>query len=278
MTVKIIATDMDGTFLTNKKTYDKALFNRLFLLCQEKEIKFVAASGNQYRQIIQQFPDWSSRIAVVAENGGHIVADGRTLAEEFVKSAAVTKLLDYVEENYPETVINLAGKKSSYMLQKTPAAIKEALSYYLPAMQYVDNLHTVSDDDFFKVTLLVEEALTFTIQKEINTLFIKDGLRAVSSGFGCLDIIPAHVHKGTGLKYLLEYWGLTADSLLAFGDGGNDLEMLKLAKYSYAMANATAEVKNTAAFQAPSNEENGVLKVMASYLMKQEAEHTAFNM
>ena len=30
MTIKLIATDMDGTFLTDKKTYDKVLFERLF--------------------------------------------------------------------------------------------------------------------------------------------------------------------------------------------------------------------------------------------------------
>ncbi|MEX2783946.1 Cof-type HAD-IIB family hydrolase [Streptococcus sp. H49] len=278
MTVKIIATDMDGTFLTDRKTYDKVLFDRLWQLCQEQDIKFVVASGNQYRQIIQQFPGRSDHIAVIAENGGHIVVNGKTLLEEFVSPHAVTRLLSYMESYYPEAIINLAGKKSSYMLQTTPTAVKEALRYYLPAMQYVDNWHRVSDDHFFKVTFLVEESLTSSIQKAINQRFRSDRLRATSSGFGCLDIIPAHVHKGTGLKYLLEYWGLTADSLLAFGDGGNDLEMLKLAKYSYAMANAAEEVKAAAAFQAPANEENGVLKVMASYLMKQEAEHTAFNM
>ncbi|WP_259293354.1 hypothetical protein [Streptococcus chenjunshii] len=38
------------------------------------------------------------------------------------------------------------------------------------------------------------------------------------------------------------------------------------------MANAAAEVKDTAAFQAPSNEENGVLKVMAAYLIGEERE------
>ncbi|WP_326845490.1 HAD hydrolase family protein, partial [Streptococcus gallolyticus] len=56
MTIKVIATDMDGTFLTNNKTYDKVLFNRLFDKFMADDIKFVVASGNQYRQIIQQFP------------------------------------------------------------------------------------------------------------------------------------------------------------------------------------------------------------------------------
>ena len=42
-------------------------------------IKFVVASGNQYRQIIQQFPKHKHLMSFVAENGGHIIENGRTL-------------------------------------------------------------------------------------------------------------------------------------------------------------------------------------------------------
>ena len=73
MIVKVIATDMDGTFLTDKKTYDKVLFERLFDHFMAEDIKFVVASGNQYRQIIQQFPKHKHLMSFVAENGGHII-------------------------------------------------------------------------------------------------------------------------------------------------------------------------------------------------------------
>ena len=36
MTVKVIATDMDGTFLTDSKTYDKDLFERLLIIFLKK--------------------------------------------------------------------------------------------------------------------------------------------------------------------------------------------------------------------------------------------------
>ena len=41
-------------------------------------------------------------------------------------------------------------------------------------------------------------------------------------------------------------------NLMVFGDGGNDIEMLKLAKYSFAMANAPQEIKSIAHYEAPS--------------------------
>ena len=151
MTIKVIATDMDGTFLTNNKTYDKVLFNRLFDKFMADDIKFVVASGNQYRQIIQQFPEHKHQMTFVAENGGHIIENGRTLQEAFETEEAISALVNYIEKYYPDTVINLAGKDSSYLPAATPKKVKDLLSYYLPVLTYVDNLHPIPDDHFFKV-------------------------------------------------------------------------------------------------------------------------------
>lgn len=51
MTIKMIAVDMDGTFLNDQKEYNVFRFNQLFKVMQEKNIKFVVASGNQYFQL-----------------------------------------------------------------------------------------------------------------------------------------------------------------------------------------------------------------------------------
>ena len=76
------------------------------------------------------------------------------------------------------------------------------------------------------------------------------------------------ISKGTGLKRLLEKLGMTGKDLIAFGDGGNDIDMLDFAEYSYAMANGMQEVKDHAKFVAPANTENGVFKVLQEYLDK----------
>ena len=49
--IKLIATDMDGTWLKENKTYDKKLFEKEFQIMQHRDIKFVVASGNQYENI-----------------------------------------------------------------------------------------------------------------------------------------------------------------------------------------------------------------------------------
>ena len=53
---------------------------------------------------------------------------------------------------------------------------------------------------------------------------------------------------------------------MAFGDSGNDIEMLEMAGHSYAVANAEAGVKAVAKHLAPSYQEGGVYQVIEEYL------------
>ncbi|MCU3449625.1 HAD hydrolase family protein, partial [Enterobacter hormaechei subsp. steigerwaltii] len=52
MTVKVIVTDMDGTFLDDAKQYDRDRFQAQFEQLKARDIEFVVASGNQYYQLI----------------------------------------------------------------------------------------------------------------------------------------------------------------------------------------------------------------------------------
>ena len=56
------------------------------------------------------------------------------------------------------------------------------------------------------------------------------------------------------------------DEFLAFGDANNDLEMLALTQHSYAMEQSSPQVKRTATYQAPSNNNSGVLAIIETYL------------
>ena len=85
-----------------------------------------------------------------------------------------------------------------------------------------------------------------------------------------MDIIPEGVNKAVGLKEFLAYLDVPRSELIAFGDGENDLEMLKFAGLSYAMANGQDIVKKIAKFIAPTNNDNGVFKVLNKYLDEAE--------
>lgn len=61
-----------------------------------------------------------------------------------------------------------------------------------------------------------------------------------------LDLCPVGVSKASGLEHVCEQLGLTADDVLAIGDGRNDLEMLRWARRGVAMGQAVDEVHQAA--------------------------------
>ena len=74
MSIKLIAVDMDGTFLSDQKTYNRERFMAQYQQMKAQGIRFVVASGNQYYQLISFFPEIANEIAFVAENGGWVVS------------------------------------------------------------------------------------------------------------------------------------------------------------------------------------------------------------
>ncbi len=56
MSIKLIAVDMDGTFLSDAKTYNRPRFLAQYQRMREQNIRFVVASGNQYYQLISFIP------------------------------------------------------------------------------------------------------------------------------------------------------------------------------------------------------------------------------
>ncbi|WP_347563099.1 HAD hydrolase family protein [Pseudoflavonifractor sp. BSD2780061688st1 E11] len=93
-------------------------------------------------------------------------------------------------------------------------------------------------------------------------------MEPLTSGHGSIDLILPDFHKAAGIHRLAQRWGIMPEQCMAFGDGGNDLEMLKYCGYSYAMANAMPEAKKAAKAVCPSNEEDGVLVTLDEYFGK----------
>ena len=61
-----------------------------------------------------------------------------------------------------------------------------------------------------------------------------------------IDVIPAAGGKGTGVEKTLAYFHLDRAQAMAFGDGGNDLEMFGAVGLGVAMENASAALKAAA--------------------------------
>ena len=80
-----------------------------------------------------------------------------------------------------------------------------------------------------------------------------------------IELVPKGIDKAQSLVRLLTQLELTPKDMIAFGDGYNDLSMLKLAGIGVAMANAAPEVRAEADYVTLSNEEDGVAAAIEKF-------------
>lgn len=259
--IKAIAVDMDGTFLNSNNDYDREAFLELFKKLKAKEVRFVVASGNQYAQISSFFPEIWREITFVSENGGLVFEKGNLLIKKTIAKPIIQDTLTLLEKTSYKVGIILCGVQSAYILKSENTDLKKEAAKYYFALKEIDSFQDLPDDEWVKIALQLEDKNAFSIIDLMNEKN-NSQLKAVYSGHGSVDLIANEVNKGNTLKQLLNQWGIKPEQFLAFGDSNNDLEMLELAGYSYSMANASEQVARVAKYQAPSNDENGVISTI----------------
>lgn len=89
---------------------------------------------------------------------------------------------------------------------------------------------------------------------------------AVSGGMQNIEITRKNVSKASGLKWLGEYLHISTEEMIAFGDSGNDLEMIEAVGTGVAMANAEPDVLEAADVVTKSNNENGIAYALQKFL------------
>lgn len=162
---------------------------------------------------------------------------------------------------YPEIRNVLCGVKSAYCQRGAVSQeFFELTNIYYHRLEWTDDLKKV-EDQILKFAPTVPEEKTYDYY-DILCKRLKGKVEPTTSGHGSIDLIVPGCHKASGLKRLVERWGLVPEQCAAFGDGENDLEMLNCCRYSYAMENASSEVKKAAKYICPSNDEDGVPEVL----------------
>jgi sugar-phosphatase len=124
------------------------------------------------------------------------------------------------------------GLESAYVSQNAPDEFVALMSKHYHRLQRISDYHEI-DDVLFKFSLNLPDS---DIPGLIDKLHVSlDGImKPVTSGFGFVDLIIPGLHKANGISRLLKRWSVSPQECVAIGDSGNDAEMLKLVKYSFA--------------------------------------------
>ncbi|WP_158553823.1 HAD family hydrolase [Absiella sp. AM29-15] len=266
--MKYVICDMDGTLLDSKKRLPSKL-NKVIDELKKRDVIFGIASGRQYFNLYEQFPDHRDDMLFIAENGG-IVYQGKTpvfadaLPMEDIQRVIIKAR--QIKDSYPIA----CGMKSAYLETEDAQFLKNAHMYYAHLEIVDDILTAIQNDQIAKITLYDKRNAQTNSYAAIKA--DTGSLRPVVSGEDWVDISNPTTSKGNAIAMLKTKYHLDIDDFVAFGDFMNDYEMMKECTYSYAMANAHPDLKTVCNYETCSNDEDGVIKaICALYDLDYEA-------
>ncbi|XP_039118988.1 endoribonuclease YBEY, chloroplastic-like [Dioscorea cayenensis subsp. rotundata] len=147
----------------------------------------------------------------------------------------------------------------------------------------VDSLHMVYHEPKAEVMPSVEHLLAAADIQKLLFIHTAEGVSSnlrpcweeavrgragvVQAQADMLEIVPAGTNKGSGVKLLLDHLDITANEIMAIGDGENDVEMLQLASLGVALANGSEKTKAVADAIGATNDEDGVAKAIYQYVL-----------
>lgn len=252
---KIIATDMDGTFLNSKMEFDRVRFARLHQRMLRHGFRFVVASGNQYFQLKSFFKEYPDTI-YLSENGALV----RDTEQIYFKSAFprhdAFRIIDTLID-LPQVAWVACGVKAAYVLRTASDKYITAMKQYYYRLELIDGPADI-DDEILKIATHCPEEETLAYVNEYTRQF-RGFAEPTSSGHGDIDIIQPGMHKARGLAELGEVLDVTPANMVAFGNGGNDIEMLQYVGTGVAVADADSDVLRVADQITGSSEDQGVL-------------------
>ena len=275
MEIKIIATDMDGTLLDPRGQLDLPRLEKILDQLDQRGIRFVIATGNEVHRMRQLLKYLVERVVLVVANGARIFENNELLQAQTWDDAMVDRALAHFKGRECQDQFVVTGmnggfvKKGTVFTELDKFMTPEMIEKLYQRMNFVDEFDPNLFGGVLKMSMVVGEERLDSVLQEVNDLF--DGrVRAVSSGYGCIDILQDGIHKAWGLVELLKRWNLKPEQIMAFGDSENDIEMLELAGISYAMENAEEAVKEIATKVAPANSQAGVYQVLENWLERGE--------
>lgn len=265
--LKLILTDLDGTFLNSQGAYNRDYFLKLWPKLKEKQIAFGVCTGKSSARVEALFPEINDEIWILADSATRIKYQGKFLYEQLLDNQIALAIIARLQVIHSDQIIIAYTKNAVYIDQNIPEIHKNRVLASYPGAIEINNLQQITDD-FIKVT--VYDPASRCLETVQQLADFTDCAYIVASETQWIDIAAKGVHKGSTVAKLQELLKISPNETAAFGDGWNDLELFAQANFRFAMKNAVEELKNQANFIISSNDDDGVLQTIELLLFLME--------
>ena len=254
--IQAVFFDIDGT-LVSFKTHavyptTKAAIRQL----RDNGIKVIISTGRSINDLINM--EDLVFDGFITANGAYCVdSDGEVIAQHQISKESLDKLALYWNDKpFPCSFMTDKGNFVNY-IDELMMSFSTLVKIPIPTVKPVSEIlqHTVYQLDAFidsgLETVILTHLLTDCVGYRWHPLFV--------------DINAKECSKATGIDCFLKHFGIPIEHSMAFGDGANDISMLKRAAIGVAMGNAQDHVKAAADYTTTSVDEDGVVNALKHF-------------
>lgn len=251
---KLVALDLDGTLLDRKEKCNKKTINYLKKLKNSGNL-IVIATGRMLSSSLYPFDNMDFANYVICDSGSGIY----DLSEEkfIYKDPISKKLINELILSYGKffSFIELCSTNDSYIIEEDGETnILEVINNNVDIMHIVIELKKDVDEKSIMSNLTDNmKGLEFQLMK--NSF----------SGNKWFDVLSKGNSKYNSILKIANDEKISNDNIICFGDGLNDIEMIKKCGVGVAMGNAFDDVKKVSNFITKSNDEDGVLVFLEKF-------------
>lgn len=257
-----VFSDIDGTLykkydLLAQQTIDDVSY------VQEKGIQFVLATGNPFMGKIKNLVSKLNTHFSIMSNGASIFdhQKNKLIYQSHIQQETAQKILDFANHNnffaiwwttdkmFCNNFLHLKWKVLGPTLKNCDFVLKESNSIKSP----------ITKMEIYTSKKFLATHLKFVKNQNLATALMQQNH---------LEITNHQTTKGDAIKWMSKFLKFDLEHTMGIGDSTNDLTMLEVVNYSYAMANAKEKVKKTAKYHTSDVLQNGLGEALHDYLYR----------
>lgn len=275
MKIKLVAIDMDGTFLDDDKNIPEENLKAL-RECAALGVEVVPATGRAIRVIPKEIRNLPGVRYAITTNGAAVadLRDGTIVDSRRLPLDLAVKVLEMARKSpddimYDAYVDGVAYSMDRFMQNISRYAATPGMELLIRKtrktvddnIEYVRGLNT----DVDKINMYFTDMEARKRMRE--SLLAVPGLSVTSSIINNLEINAAGADKGGALLRLAAALGIDEKETMAMGDGENDISMIQAAGIGVAMENGEENVKAEADYITVTNNEAGVAAAIRKFVL-----------
>ena len=268
--ITLVTTDLDGTFLNSQKQVS-AINREAIKILKDKGILFGIASGRPIDTIRPMIADWGIEENVsfiVGMNGGVLYDLRRREKEEYhlINGDVVIKIMNFFKDLDVDFQILIGPTR--YTNRSTEESKKHS-ELFGETEVVVDLFDFMKNRDVNKLILYFDPDYMSVVQERASHFF-DERVVGFATAENLFEYVDPNVNKGFGMKKLARHYGVSLDTIMAFGDAPNDKEMLGSVGVGVCMKNGSDESKAVATYITDITNDEGAVGAFIEEYFKED--------